>query len=275
MLQGSFDDIPIIEVEGAIMDDIGSSATRSKAAVRVEPINGPQELERLFELTALAFGQQVQDGMWIAMNPGWDTVEGKAAAIHRLIDRWTSVTKDRNGNPNTIFLKAVVPRPDRSGEEDIAGVAIWAQASMLEGYGDAPEPDLGKTVDLNALYPDDLAEQRYLRQLDLCFRRRRIEAIDEIASSSSPSVMVLDLCVVDPSFQRQGIATKLVEWGLAEAQKRGGLEAILEASSMGRHVYRKLGFYQDGDEVHYDVDEEFQGRDRPSNIFMRTGRPQS
>ena len=40
---------------------------------------------------------------------------------------------------------------------------------------------------------------------------------------------------------------------------------------MGRHVYEKLGFHQEGGEVEYDVAEEFKNRPLPSNIFMRTG----
>ncbi|PGG99377.1 hypothetical protein AJ80_09373 [Polytolypa hystricis UAMH7299] len=245
----------------------------NKAAIRVEPINAAEDFVRFFDVTALAFGRQIKDGIWIAMNPGWDTPEGRDSGISRLVDRWSGTTKDRNGNPNTIFLKATVPRQDKSGEEDIAGVAIWVQASMIEGYGDAPTTDLGKVMDLNALYPESLAEQKYLRQLDFSLHQRRIEVVNEIASSSSSAAMVLDLCVVDPAFQRLGIATKLVEWGLLEAKRLGGLEAILEASSMGRHLYEKLGFEQDGGEFQYHVDEEFQNRDRPSNIFMRTGRP--
>lgn len=257
------------------MDDTGPLDMRpGKVVARLEPIHDPEDFARVFDLMALAFGHQTQDAMWMAMNPGWDTTEGRSAAISRLVDRWSSVTEDRNGRPNTVFLKALVPQPGSPDKEVIAGVAIWAQASMIQGYGDAPAPDLAKAVDLDSLYPQNLVEQRYICQLDKSFRRRRIEVISEIASSSSPSAMVLDLCVVDPSFQRKGVATKLVEWGLAEAKKRGGLEAVLEASSMGRHVYRQLGFYQDGDEVHYDLDEDFKNRDGPSNVFMRTGRPQ-
>ncbi|KAL2820857.1 hypothetical protein BDW59DRAFT_150627 [Aspergillus cavernicola] len=256
-----------------------SGAQPNKPAVRVEPIDNAEDFARFFDITALAFGQQLSDGIWIALNPGWDTSEGRNGGISRLIERYSSTATDRNGDPNTIFLKATVPRPsddtNNSGatEEDIAGVAFWVQASMVDGYGDKPVTDLCEAMDLEALYPGNPAEQKYARQLDQSLHKRRIEVVNEIASTSSPAVMVLDLCVVDPAFQRQGIATKLVQWGLGEAKRRGGLEAILEASSMGRHVYRQLGFWQDGDEFEYHVDEEFRDRNRPSNVFMRTGRP--
>ncbi|KAL4967184.1 GNAT family N-acetyltransferase [Aspergillus stella-maris] len=243
----------------------------SKTQVRVSPITDPFDLARFFDITASAFGTQVADGFWMTMNPGWDTDEGRKAGITRFVDRWESTTTDRNGKPNTIFLKATVDNND--GKEVIAGAAIWVQASMLDGYGDKPATDLGEAMDLNALYPGDLAEQRYVRQVDRCLHKRRVEVIQEAASTSSPAVMVLDLCAVDPAFQRRGVANALVQWGLDEARGRGGLEAVLEGSSMGRLVYGRMGFNQDGGEIVYEVDEEFRGRSRPSNVFMRTGRP--
>ncbi|KAL4988949.1 hypothetical protein BDW68DRAFT_158057 [Aspergillus falconensis] len=239
----------------------------AKPTIKVCPITSPIDFTPFFDVSASAFGSQVRDGVWIAMYPGWDTPEGKERAIGRLIERWSSVTTDRNGNPNTIFLKATTT--NTNGEEVIAGVAIWVQASMVPGHGEVPVD-----IDPEAVYPGDPVEQRYLLQLDRSLHKRRVEVIKEIASSSSPAVMVLDLCVVDPAFQRQGVATKLVQWGLDEAKRRGELEAVLEASSMGRHVYRQLGFQQDGGECEYDVDDEFRDREQPSNIFMRTGRPQ-
>ncbi|KAL6235526.1 hypothetical protein BDW75DRAFT_209291 [Aspergillus navahoensis] len=239
----------------------------AKPTIKVSPITSPTDFIPFFNISASAFGSQVHDGVWIAMNPGWDTPEGKERAIGRLVERWSSVTTDRNGNPNTVFLKATTASAE--GKEAIAGVAIWVQASMIPEYGAVPVD-----IDAEAVYQGNAVEQRYLLQLDRSLHKRRVEVVKEIASSSSPAVMVLDLCVVDPAFQRQGVATRLVQWGLDEAKRRGGLEAVLEASSMGRHVYRQLGFWQDGEECEYDLDEEFRDREQPSNIFMRTGRPQ-
>ncbi|KAL2810735.1 hypothetical protein BJX63DRAFT_422834 [Aspergillus granulosus] len=250
----------------------------TNSEVRVEPITSASDFPRFFDITALTFGHQIGDGIWSAFNPAWDTPSGREAGISRLVSRWSSTTRDRNGSPNTIFLKAVVPRNGRESEggqgEDIAGVAIWVQASNVAGYGDKPVTDVSHAMDLNTLYPGDLNEQRYLRQVDASLHGRRVEMVNEIAGSDSPAVFVLDLCVVDPAFQRRGIAKKLVEWGLKEAKRRGGLEAVTEASAMGRHVYRQLGFVQEGGEMECRVDEQFQGRPWPSNVFMRTGRPQ-
>jgi hypothetical protein len=181
-----------------------------------------------------------QNEVWMTLHPGWDTLEGREYAISSLIKRWSGITKDRNCDPNTIFLKATVPRLE-SGKEDIVRVAIWAQASMVDGCGNTLTNYLDKVMDVNALYLGNLAEQNYPRQLLRSFHVRRVETANEVVSSSSPAIMILGLCAVDLAFQRLGVATKLVEWGLDEAKRRDRLESTLEALSMGRHVIRSLG----------------------------------
>ena len=86
-------------------------------------------------------------------------------------------------------------------------------------------------------------------------------------------MFVLDLCAVHPDFQGRGIASKMVRWGLEEAQRRGVPEAVTEGSAMGRHVYMKLGFHPEGlHDIHYHLDDEFSDRPAPpANLFLRTG----
>ncbi|OJJ06073.1 hypothetical protein ASPVEDRAFT_75259 [Aspergillus versicolor CBS 583.65] len=248
----------------------------TKPTVKVTPVTSATDLARFFDVTASALGAQARDGFWMAMNPAWDTPAGRAAGTERLEQRFSSSSRsrDRNGDATTIFLKATVDDPANPGEEVIAGAAVWVQVSMLDGYGEKPVADLADAMDLDELYPGDESQQAFLRQVDASLHRRRGEVVKEIAGSASPAVFALDLCVVDPVFQRRGVASRLVEWGLEEARRRGGLEAVLEASSMGRHVYARHGFAQEGGEFVYAVDERFRGRDLPSNVFMRTGRPQ-
>lgn len=51
----------------------------------------------------------------------------------------------------------------------------------------------------------------------------------------------LKLLVIDPSFQRRGLGTKLVKWGTGRADKEG-IDAWLESSPMGKGAYLKAGF---------------------------------
>jgi hypothetical protein len=41
---------------------------------------------------------------------------------------------------------------------------------------------------------------------------------------------------------------------------------------MGREVYRRLGFKDEGvGDIQWEVDAEFEKRDKPPNVFLRTG----
>lgn len=234
--------------------------------LRVELITNAEDFEPAFDSILNAFGHQTSDAIWIAMHPNWDTPQGKSQGAARMADRWRT-SRDAG---NTLFLKATLPDPGDGGKDRIVGLAIWVQASLVPGRGDAPGP-----VDFAALYPDSERERRFLRQVLGSMQARRLETLREKArpGSALKSAMVLDLCGVDPAFQGRGVAKKLVQWGLDEARRRGGLEAITEASVMGRRVYTRLGF-REVEEIEYQVDEEFKDRILPSNVFLRTGPPE-
>ncbi|KAL8671655.1 MAG: hypothetical protein Q9168_003835 [Polycauliona sp. 1 TL-2023] len=243
----------------------------SKSEVHVEPVTKINDIGRCFEIAAAAFGTQTADDIWIASNPGWDSTEGKKKCVSRLESRWSTATVNGDGNLNTVLLKATVPDPDKG--QVIAGMAIWLQRSTVAGHGDAPEADLATAVDLEELYPGHASMHRYLSLLFKSLFRQRMESAQESSSRSPPAVLVLDLCGVDPAFQRRGIASKLAQWGLDEGVRRGGLEAVTEASTPGRPVYSRLGFKQDGPDIEYHLGDEFNDRTHPVNVFMRTGSP--
>uniref|UniRef100_V5GUJ8 N-acetyltransferase domain-containing protein n=2 Tax=Kalmanozyma brasiliensis (strain GHG001) TaxID=1365824 RepID=V5GUJ8_KALBG len=51
----------------------------------------------------------------------------------------------------------------------------------------------------------------------------------------------LKLLIIDPSFQRKGLGSKLVNWGTSRADEEG-VCAWLESSPMGKGAYLKAGF---------------------------------
>ncbi|KAH7312930.1 hypothetical protein BKA65DRAFT_516942 [Rhexocercosporidium sp. MPI-PUGE-AT-0058] len=245
--------------------------------IRIQPITNAEDFQRCFEITASAFGTQTADGIWKAFHPGWDTPEGRVLGASRMQSRWAASSLTSTGSPNVVYLKATVLDPSGPGAglvgkegEVIAGMAIWVQASMVPGNGDLPPTDLVKALELDTLYPGDESAQKFLCQVVRSLTKSRLEAVKEAETRDPPAILALDLCAVDPAFQRRGIAAELVKWGLEEAQRRGGLEAVTEASKKGRGVYAKLGFEQQG-EIEYLLDDEFRDRMMPSNVFMRTG----
>jgi GNAT superfamily N-acetyltransferase len=234
----------------------------------VEPISSPEDLAQIHYCLNESFGRQARDALWLVLNPKWETPEGQEEGTAQLVTRWKSITKDKKGRPNTVFLKATIPDPKDETKKRIVGMAIWVQASFVDGYGDPPAADMGDS--LNALDPKDA---RFANQVFRSLWKRRLEVAKEKQSSDPPAIFVLDMCGVDPEYQRRGIAGKLVQWGLDEAKRRGGLECTTEASSMGRGAYMKLGFKPEGDgaDMAFEVDDEFKGRDVPPNVFLRTG----
>ncbi|CAG8945959.1 unnamed protein product [Penicillium salamii] len=238
--------------------------------LQIELITEADDITQSFDCVCEAFGRQAKDGVWIAMNPGWDTPEGKMRGASRMVDRWRGTSKDTAGNPNTMFLKATLPSPQDAGKRDFVGFAIWVQASSVEGHGEPQIEESETSADLTDIYPEDQSERRYLSQVMSSLHSRRREVVEEAKSAVPAALFVLDLCAVDPAHQRKGIAKRLVQWGLDEALRRGNLEAITEASSMGRHVYEKMGFKPEGADIVYSVDNEFASRTRPANVFMRT-----
>lgn len=253
----------------SITSIITIAPTNKMAEPQISVVTSPSDLSDIFHCISESFGRQIQDGVWLTLNPKWDTPSGQASGTADLLKRFSSIKTNKDEHANTVFLKATLPDPDNESKTRVVGMAIWQQASFVEGYGDVPTVDLGESV--KELEPK---QQRYAQQMFGSLWKRRIEVAKEKADTKAdpPAIFVLDMCCVHPGFQRRGIAQKLVGWGLEEAKKRGGLECTTEASAMGRGAYRKLGFTDEGaDDIVYEVDEEFKDWSKPPNVFLRTG----
>lgn len=236
----------------------------------IGPVETEEDIRQANYCVSEAFGRQAKDAVWILMNPGWDTEEGQAGHADGMIKRWKNQTFNKDGQPNKVYLKASVPDPENPGKRRVAGMAIWQQFSEVDGYGDKFTGDMTE-----ALAKLDETNKRFADQMFKSLWKRRLAYIKEVAQqkdrTTPPAIFTLDLCAVDPAFQRRGIAAKLVEWGLEEAKRRGNLECTTEGSSMGRGVYRKLGFRDEGDgDIVFEVDDEFADWSKPPNVFLRT-----
>ncbi|KAF2226202.1 hypothetical protein BDZ85DRAFT_76986 [Elsinoe ampelina] len=230
-----------------------------------------RDLEQAYFCLCEAFARQAKDSVWMLMNPGWDTEEGRKRNAQHMIAAWKSIPTNKDGEPNALYLTAKVPDPDKPGDHRVAGIAVWKQLSFVDGQGIAFTGDMSEP--LKSL---DDKNRRFAGQMFKSMWKRRIAYLHEVSAQGSgrnpPAIFVLDICGVDPAFQRRGIAAKLVQWGLEEAKKRGNLECTTEGSAMGRGVYRKLGFKNEGEgDIKWEVDDEFASWDKPPNIFLRTG----
>ncbi|KAI0541130.1 acyl-CoA N-acyltransferase [Xylaria digitata] len=246
---------------------MATTAVPDNDTVLVEVVSDTGDFPEVYRCISEAFGRQVHDAIWIAFNPDWETPDGQAAGAERMARRWKSATTDNRGNPNAIYLKVTLPDPHQSGRRITVGFAVWVQVSSVEGYGAENSGELSDAV-AEALHPGNESEQRFVQQMFRSLLRARVEYVNSKASEENPAVMCLDLCATHPAFQRRGIASKLVQWGLDEAHRRGIASATIEASSMGRHVYRRLGFRPQGSDLVYEVDDEFSDREKPPNVFM-------
>ncbi|KAL6703929.1 hypothetical protein ACN47E_008965 [Coniothyrium glycines] len=243
-------------------------ATSSNDIV-ISPVETEQDIKQANYSISEAFGRQAKDAVWQLMNPGWDTDEGQAKHSATMIKQWKSVTKNKDGQPNAIYVKATVSDLAKPGERRVVGLAIWRQLSLVDGFGDSFTGDMTEAI----RNLEGEQNQRFAEQMFRSLWRRRIEYIKEVAESGRepPAIFTLDLCAVDPAFQKRGIAGKLVEYGLAEAKRRGNLECTTEGSAMGRGVYKKLGFKDEGTgDIVFEVDDEFLTWDKPPNVFLRT-----
>lgn len=223
--------------------------------VKIEEISSEEDFGPVFEICTKAFGEQTADGIWTVMYPGWNTAEGKSRGAAGMASSWRSSKSAGHKH----YIKASVG-------ERIVGIAIWVNASLVPDHGEQPTP-----VDYEKLYPTDTKTATFASQIFGSLQKLRRQVLQEKAQpdSAQKSVMILDLCALDPKYQRRGIASKLVQWGLDEAKRLGDLEAITEASAMGRSVYTRLGFKKVA-EIEYELDEEFKARSQPSNVFLRT-----
>lgn len=241
-----------------------SNPASNRKDVRIELIQDEKDMRDNVLCQYETFGKQTNNTFWLAMCPNADTEEGFEELVKGAQENFQKRSAHKGGH--SWFLKAIVQDVE-SGKECIAGIATWTE--MIHSRNPVPK-EMGKDK-LEKVYPGNESEQRYLNQMFQSFLRRRGEIVEE-ASKEGRAVMVLDICVVRPKFQRRGIASELVKWGLRKAEEIGedgqAIECITEASPMGKPVYVKLGFEPEG-EVIYKVDEEFENRKRTPDTILR------
>jgi len=217
------------------------------------------DFDRLMEIQFAAFGQtgdSPREPFIDVIYPGGDTPSGQAAARDRVL-------KSLHSDPTATFLKVT---DTITGE--IIGGARWqvytekpelkhAEVDWWEGE-DKEYAEFVLNILHRGRFEKTAAEGPYLCEL-LC-------SADFIFCCLTMHP-VLDVIFTDPKHQHRGAGSKLVKWGVDRADELG-VEAFLESTRFGRHMYEQNGF-QITESVTFQVPEKWAGRPKIHNFFMR------
>ncbi|KAI1191935.1 hypothetical protein F5B17DRAFT_380169 [Nemania serpens] len=220
----------------------------SASQVNVAPLTN-EDLPICFQLLSRSFGH---DAPFVDIYfPHHDTPAGLIQGSKRL-------TAWKNGSPNSMFLKAVTcDNNDSPATEKVIGFAIWTLMS------DVPPATIEEVEDVEEVWPDK-QDREFMSRVWREYVGPRTQAVKE---SAGRGVYVLELLAVHPDFQGRGAGTKLVTWGIQEANK-SGIKAIVEGTPAGRGVYEKCGFGPEIEEMRFEVGNEFADRVKPKLMFM-------
>jgi len=199
------------------------------------------DFDRLMEIQFEAFGQTgdaPREPFIDVMFPGGDTPSGQAAA-RDLTLKWL------RSDPSATFLKVT----DTITGEILGGAKWcvymekperWQKRVQVEGEGD---------------------ETEYIEFALGTLYRNRFEK-----TAAKGPFLFLDIIFVDPKHQRRGAGSKLVKWGVDRADEMG-VEAFLEATRFGRHMYEQHGF-QVTEDIVYEVPEKWAHKPKIQHFFM-------
>ncbi|MCJ1394436.1 hypothetical protein MMC18_007425 [Xylographa bjoerkii] len=204
----------------------------------VHPIS-PSDLPHCITILSRAFGHS--SVLIDAMLPHHDTPAGHAQAV-------ASFRQSMQTDPTAHFLKAT---DDSTGQ-----IFGWAEWLLLEkGLHVEEEAEDG--------HWDTAEEREWAKVLWGQLLAVRTKAVEEAGGN----LLLLSLLCVDPTYQRAGAGTALMQWGTRIADERG-VEAILESTPVAAYLYEQNGF-RIVEKMKWDVPEKFSGRVKPEVFFMR------
>ncbi|KAI6280298.1 hypothetical protein MCOR27_004718 [Pyricularia oryzae] len=175
----------------------------------------PSDVPRCFQITSRAFGRE--HGYFEAVFPNHHTPEGRRVGAERL----GGALK----RPEARLCKVT---DTETGE--LLGFAKW------DVYERQPADVQAKDAPSGDYWKDDKAKE-LSDYFWWEFTRRRWDAV----RASGGDLVSLDIMVVDPAHHRRGVGSILMKYGVDEAD-RLGVEAVVEASRMGRYLYQNFGF---------------------------------
>ncbi|KAL0931234.1 uncharacterized protein CTRU02_213969 [Colletotrichum truncatum] len=175
------------------------------------------DCRRFAQLDKAAFGASSSEGdIQRILFPPSSAVEEDAPTARRA----ALMAKIMREDPSAHFIKAV--DTELSCEEAIVGFAKWHV--WTDGMPPSPQRQWGVGCNAEAC-------GKFFGGMDKLKERVMM----------GKSCVYLQPLITHPDYQRQGIGTRMVQWGLDEAA-RLNLPAFLLSSSDGLSLYQKCGF---------------------------------
>lgn len=191
-----------------------ANEAEEQPAIEVRLATGEDAAE-LFAICSIAFGSN--DPAWKAYYPQHWASKGRKAGAERFLSAMQEDT-------HAVYHKAI---DFTSGA--IVGFSIWTvyNARPLQHPPDLPSPD----------YWPNALEAEYGHAIMLDLMQKRHDHIKSVANN----VVHLNTLAILPAYQRRGIATKLMSWGVQMADQLG-FPCFVEATPSGRPLYERHGF---------------------------------
>ncbi|KAJ5758708.1 hypothetical protein N7520_005864 [Penicillium odoratum] len=201
--------------------------------VQVQPVVDNGDLERIADIEAKAYGAssamiQLMFPKSSAQSP--ETVRSSKISRHNRV--WQS-------DSSVHYIKAVTyeTSPDGAMSERIIGAAVYHIYESSHTIDErCPWPSRPEQVPEGANVPLCLHYFQTLTQARLDFTK------------GAPHAFLANL-VVDPSFQRRGVGTKLLDFMIAEiagSTDQAAMACWLDASPAGLKTYQRLGWEEVG-----------------------------
>lgn len=197
-------------------------------------VHNDDEFIELFQVFRAAFTDPGTK-LWplFSGDRGKDALQSKAA-LNETVQRFVSWHR---ADPSSHWLKVI---EDSTGK--VVGGGRWAlheqgnpydgQAKTEAYWWPAGKPRELATTCLNQFLATAVM---HANRPHVC---TSMPIRDDQANDGTP---VLNILFTHPEYRRQGVATLILQWGLAHAEKLG-LDAYVEATAEGKPSYERFGF---------------------------------
>ena len=177
---------------------------------------------------------------WFATTPADAITDREDQIAPFRLSRLTREYAHREFQPGVVQVFALI-------DGRVVGCAIWGLPKHLYRSETLVELIYRKGIECKNNIEDWMFPSNwYLPERVKKFRDTQEEVMERLLGPvKKDETWYLKILIVHPEFQRRGVGTALLDWGLAHARGRGE-NVYLEASDRGEPLYLKKGFKELG-----------------------------